>query len=587
MPPKRKDFLKPNAKAKTKVSQVRNARGPIELTIKRRKSLNQKMTFLRRPMTLNRLLGNGGLETLPRHCVSSIVLLTPTTPAYSDIQTHLILHITSKSRAQNIHSWHVRGGVLLTHVTDAIRANLEYNMIQDEKIAPMLGNRIDLLQETLRSHRSAMGLNPEIVEIVFNTGQVLTSLAEALLDTWNPEARGTARQLLEEAVALFTKCLVKQQDEYEQIQTEIANVQAKQGAFSPPMPPQAIPEAAMDSAGASPEAPEEWATVVEPITPDTILETCTAQLGAYTTLLDLYSTSDYGSIELQASHILNTAKNTIPTFIDLAGTAAFSTRAEEPAAGPVLSIGTSSTVEETTSPKDDALLAAANFYAALAEIKYRNDQATTTEYANDTERIYSALMSSDDSSRLPLRQINVLSAYADALFDLASAISDSPRYTPTSQSFPDDLNTQWTALTQAQTILTRLSTGSHTSTLPFSQLAQIFLARGDTDLFRFRLSLLDSAKPAWTKSKNVLVTNAGVFYRGARIYAEKAGTADVHKTADAKAIVAEILKEAASGSGKKDERWKAKAEDVARVLQQMVEEGIIDKENAEGLVGYL
>ncbi|KAF2274996.1 uncharacterized protein EI97DRAFT_84300 [Westerdykella ornata] len=473
------------------------------------------------------------------------------------------------------------------------KANLEYNMIQDEKIVPILGSRIDLLQETLRSHRFAMGLNPEIVEIVFNTGQVLTSLAEALLDTWDPEARATARQFLEEAVALFTKSLLKQQEEYEQMQTGIANAQASQEESARLVPSGDVRETGANyrepssiSSSVS-EAPEEWATVVEPVTPDTILDTCTAQLGAYTTLLDLYSTSDYSSIELQASHILNTAQNTIPAYIDRTGTSAISTQHEEPAPGPVLSIGSPPSMEEHTSPKEDALLARANFYAALVEVKYRNDQCTTPEYASETENIYAPLLPTEDTGKLSLSQMNALSAYADALFNIASAISDSPRYTSSSQSFSQDLDIQWTTLTQAQTILTKLSTGPHASVLPFSQLSRIFLARGDTDLFRFRLSLLESAKPAWVKSKNVLVSNAGVFYRGARTYAEKAGVVDVHKTADAKAIVAEVLKEAVTGSGKKDERWKVRAEDVTRVLQQMVEEGVIDKENAEGVVGYL
>ena len=83
----------------------------------------------------------------------------------------------------------------------------------------------------------------------------------------------------------------------------------------------------------------------------------------------------------------------------------------------------------------------------------------------------------------------------------------------------------------------------------------------------------------------MLVSNAGVFYRGARSYAEKAGIADVHRTADAKAVVAEVLKQVASGAEVKGE-WKGKQEEVRRVLEQMVEEGIIGREEAEGVLQY-
>jgi hypothetical protein len=86
------------------------------------------------------------------------------------------------------------------------------------------------------------------------------------------------------------------------------------------------------------------------------------------------------------------------------------------------------------------------------------------------------------------------------------------------------------------------------------------------------------------KSKTILVGNAGVFYRGARTYAEKAGALEVRGTADAKAIVAEVLKEVASGSHEKKSHWKGRSADVGMVLEQMVAEGIVGRENVEGVV---
>ena len=41
----------------------------------------------------------------------------------------------------------------------------------------------------------------------------------------------------------------------------------------------------------------EWATVEETLTPYVILETCTAQLGALTTLIGLYNSTDLSSLE--------------------------------------------------------------------------------------------------------------------------------------------------------------------------------------------------------------------------------------------------------------------------------------------------
>jgi len=58
----------------------------------------------------------------------------------------------------------------------------------------------------------------------------------------------------------------------------------------------------------------------------------------------------------------------------------------------------------------------------------------------------------------------------------------------------------------------------------------------------------------------------------------------VRSTADTRAIVAEILKEVASGSQVIKDSWKGRSADVAEVLEQMVEEGIVGRENVEGVL---
>jgi hypothetical protein len=59
---------------------------------------------------------------------------------------------------------------------------------------------------------------------------------------------------------------------------------------------------------------------------------------------------------------------------------------------------------------------------------------------------------------------------------------------------------------------------------------------------------------------------------------------EVRGTADAKAIVAEILKEVAGGLQAVKEHWKGRTADVAKALEQMVEEGIVGRENVEGVL---
>jgi exonuclease VII small subunit len=474
------------------------------------------------------------------------------------------------------------------------RANLEYSITEDERIVSQLGNKTALLEETLKSHRFAISLNPTNTDILFNAAQVLTSLAEVSLEAGTQEtAKTPARSLLEEAVEIFTRCLDSQQREYEHLQAEIAKAQAsgeyqeawEGGGISLENSSTAQQEEEEEASSNSSEAPGDWATVEEPLTPESILETCTAQLGALTTLLGLYDPSDVSNIEKKAHDGLETATGKIPALINLIDTTPSIPARDEPKAGPTLSIGSSAVEQVSTTPKDDAILATANFQTTIAEVAYRSGRSDSTQYAQTVEQIFAKIAGgTEGSASSELAVANIRSSYADALIDLASSLSDGTQYTPSSPTFPADVEIQWTALTQAQNLLTQLASAPYTSVLSASRLADVFLARGDTDLFRFRITLFDIAKPAWIKSRAVLVGNSGVFYRGARTYAEKAGAVEVRSTADAKAIVAEVLKEVASGSQETKPHWKARSADVAKVLEQMVAEGVVGRENVEGVL---
>jgi len=474
------------------------------------------------------------------------------------------------------------------------RANLQFVITEDERMINYFGSRAALLQETLISHRFASSLNPTNTDILFNTAQVLTSLAEASLEAGTQAAtKHDAIPLLEEAVEIFTRCLESQQQHYSQMQEEIAKAEAsgeyREAWEGERQQPTGTQEEDMETDSGTSEAAGDWATVEEPLTPESILDTCTVQLTALATLLGLYDpTTSLFNIEKRAHDGMDTATNKIPALVALIDKSSSSSKKEmdEPKAGPTLSIGSVSTTEDaTTTPREDAVLAAANFQASIAEVQYRSGRTTSTEYAQAIEQTFNSLVEGAKTTTSPdLATANILSAYGDALMDLASALADGGQYTTTSPSFTTDVDIQWTALTQTQNLFTQLSSAPYTTILPPSQLADVFIARGDADLFRFRISLLQGVKPAWLKSGPTLVANAGVFYRGARSYADRAGIAQVRGTADAKAIVAEILKEVASASPEIKDTWKGRSADLAKVLEQMVEEGVVGGENVEGVL---
>lgn len=155
-----------------------------------------------------------------------------------------------------------------------------------------------------------MSLNQANIDVQFNTGQVLSSLAETLLETEvDITTRNAAREMLEEACNLFTNCLGAQQRQYELTSSELAELQTKYGGSLPgDQSRMAESHAAVDAqndmmetAGES-STTEEWATVEEALTPESILETCTAQLGALTTLLGLYDLQDLTTLEQRTKY---------------------------------------------------------------------------------------------------------------------------------------------------------------------------------------------------------------------------------------------------------------------------------------------
>lgn len=453
-------------------------------------------------------------------------------------------------------------------------------MIEEERIFPNLGSsRVDLLQETLKSHRLAVDLDPENRDVLFNTAQVESALAESLIEN-GLENRSQANELLQEAISIFDKCYDRQRQEWEELQAALANANAEEEQAIPQE--QSRPTEGMEISSEISDAPSEWYTVVESVTPQALLDTCTAQLQAINTLIDstmLFATPTNNEEIIKMG--LDIAKNKMPFWASKLDNAPGAP--EEKPCGPVLSIGAA---EEETSPKNEALLVAANFQATVAEDVFRNGKMSASQFAAEVERIYAPLVAEIVSSSTTVKK-NVLSAYADALNDFASAVSERPRLPGGTPRCQDDLGLQWTALSQAQKFLTKLSSdSSYSSSYTPAKLADIYLSRGDTDLFRFSLSLQESAKPAWVQSKGVLVSNAGALYRGARAYAERTGAVTVQKTADAKALVAEVLKQAASGAEVVPRKWGGSGDELMAVLEQMVMEGVLDVETAEGAMKY-
>ncbi|RYP24495.1 hypothetical protein DL765_000515 [Monosporascus sp. GIB2] len=140
---------------------------------------------------------------------------------------------------------------------------------------------LEALQIALESHRYALHLDPDDANTLFNTSQVLAGIAESIANDENPQQ---ALQLLEEAIGLQSKCLDIQEAQYsESLELERrAEEEARQE-----MPGEVADATRDDPEAATSGSDEQWATVVEPVTQDTLIDTALAQLSALTTFSDV------------------------------------------------------------------------------------------------------------------------------------------------------------------------------------------------------------------------------------------------------------------------------------------------------------
>lgn len=390
--------------------------------------------------------------------------------------------------------------------------------------------------------------------ILSNTAQVLTSLVEALNEDRSVSvSTEDGLRLLEEAIELFQRCLTLQEFHYAESQAqEEAAVQNPQppdieipdseaasspGASSYATAPSTVPSETGGTPTTQPAGEERWATIAEPVTNDTLLDTALAQLETLTLLCELI-TADEGRglawIEEYSTSILTTK---LPAYIT------------------------------GTDREEEAALTQANFIAALANANFRCQRMDPPTYARALDDAFGQLDLEHDPEGL-CDKAEALIAYSSAL---GTHLSE-PQSTA---------STRWTALTTALDALTSASKQ------PTAQnLAAIHLLRGDVELLRYQLSQPPSSLPSAIKSAAILLKNAGTYYRGAENYAVASKTRHEEDVEERKeAVVRGALVEALGGEGEKLRELihggrgvkgdGEKAAEVQRILEDAVDGGLV------------
>lgn len=358
---------------------------------------------------------------------------------------------------------------------------------------------------------------------ISNTAQVLTSIAEVTSETRNV-GNDNNLALLEEAIELFQRCLALQEYQYTESQTQAGFVPTSDD--DPDMEEGGV---SLSDSNSQPPQDDRWASIVEPVTLETLLDTVVAQLQTLAILC--------GLVNVDAGRGLAWIEEYSTTLI-----------------GQKLQ----AYLEGTVDRQQEAGLARSNFIAALADANFRFQRIDVGTYERTLNDAYASL-SLDD--------------HPEGLCDKAEAFisyNSSLRLNHETAQSPEASASRWKVLTAALDNLTKASKLPSAENLP-----KIHILRGDVDLLRFQLGQPPSNYEVSFKNGAVLTKNAEKFYRGAGNFAKVEGLRKELEEAEVKEALAMSL------YGEQDKllrRVKLQPGVVRNILEDAIDDGLISYE---------
>ncbi|TQB69346.1 hypothetical protein MPDQ_001966 [Monascus purpureus] len=418
------------------------------------------------------------------------------------------------------------------------KARVQYAITQSPKLASQLpAPLLDLLQVALQSHRAAVELQQDNADALFNTAQVLTSLADEITDSKHPPDDQIAQAIkyTQEALELFQRCLLLQELRYTESEEQARQLEA-QASYGDSHNEEQMQEE--DNCEAAQEPQEQWAAIVEPVTKNTLVDTAVAQLETLTTLCNLLAFRPGTGLAWVEEYSGGQLKAKISAYV------------------------------ESSERHYEASLAYAKFTCALSEVLYRSERIEVETYHREIARVFGSDL---DLSRDP----DGLCSKADALTSFNSAVADLPPAHDL-EAFKKSLTLRWQSLSSALEALTAASR------LPDAEnLSKIHLARGDVEMYRWRLGCAPWGLAMSRQNAPTLLRNAQTYYRGVAALARRGGIPDDERDGAFKEAFAAAL----DGQKGKLDRLKATAsKDLLIVAEDMVDDGLVSATDMESLL---
>lgn len=391
----------------------------------------------------------------------------------------------------------------------------------------------DALQQALDAHQYALNLDQDNPDTLFNTAQVLTTIAELRAENG---ADHDALTLLQQALELQTRCLAIQEMKLEESLQQMIDLESQSHSDgTETVDNSQVLNMDHRSTGNATNTEDQWFSIVEPITKDTLVDTILAQLATLTTFCSILTSLTISNspnglawIEEFSSKLFN---EKLPFLLDDAD----SERLQEVA------------------------LTRANFLSHLLAAGYRLGSIDASTYKKERDEAFRSPELKVDTSYA------ALTANASSLIAFNSALAERDQSPSTVQA-----SQRWNAISTA---ISNLAAASKMSDPIPEEIAETHFARGNASLLQYQLGQPPiSYQPAVSNSTQLL-KNADVFYRNAsKLFQSEKQKAISHFRAgivQALQTGSNLLESIQKSAQDKDQDW------IEAQLQEMIDEGLI------------
>ncbi|KAG9839531.1 hypothetical protein KCU98_g9698, partial [Aureobasidium melanogenum] len=413
------------------------------------------------------------------------------------------------------------------------KARLEFELSQQPTLVAKLPiPLLDFLQQALTSHRYALQLNAESADVLFNTAQVMITIAEYVTEAGIFSAQADSVALLREALELLSACFTRQEMLVEEQNAN--SIEAEGGVpveqEAPPAEPTASSSRAAEDAESEGEEEGEYVSVQAYITPSDLLDTARSSLTALTLLITL---EDPSNVSPLAKMGIILVEDKIPQYLSQIE------------------------AEERAQEEPEVALERAEFHAALTVADLKLGTATANDSLSRLQQAFESLGITTN--------VAVMCTYADSLVEL----------TTTAQNFSASsaATTCWSTLSKAQDLYAAAVKINDAEAK--ARKARVYESRGGVELLRFNLATTPAAglSAAIQKSAPTLIKNAQTYYRGAMNLFRAEGDVEAAAKVEVRGLIAAMLEGKLSGNvdqqiiaalGQKGEAGRVVAMDMLR-----------------------